>query len=66
MDNLNQLDLDQFWFEVENKLAIADTANDKQVVRTIASNVYQLYSYGKIESYELCDKFSELLLAVGV
>lgn len=66
MNSENQFFVDQFNFDVQNKLAVTANPNDKQIVRTIAVNTYQLYSYGKIESYELCDKFSELLLAVGV
>ncbi len=66
MQNLNQLDLEQFMFEVEQKLAVTESQNDCAIVRTISVNVYQMYINGKIEAHELCEKFSELLLDVGV
>jgi hypothetical protein len=62
----DQANLEEFLFEVQNKLAVTEIQSDKAIVRTISVNRYQLFINGKIESAELCDKFSQLLLEVGV
>jgi hypothetical protein len=62
----DQANLEEFLFEVQNKLAVTEIQSEKAIVRTVSVNCYQLFINGKIESAELCDKFSELLLEVGV